>query len=76
MLDELRDIVQRKPRFEITEIAGRYLKGPPLGGGAPAFHPRRSVSLTISRKGRPARCDSDLSLAATSSSSVSVVRMR
>jgi hypothetical protein len=37
--------------------------------------PRRSVSLTISRKGRPARCDSVLSLAATSSSRVSVVRM-
>src|SRR5262245_29305883 len=37
--------------------------------------PQRSVSLTISRKGRPARRDSALSLAATSSSRVSVVRM-
>ncbi len=39
MLDDLRDIVQEKPWFEITEIAGRYLEGPPLGGGAPAFQP-------------------------------------
>jgi hypothetical protein len=39
MLDELRDIVHGEPRFEITEIAGRYLEGPPLGGGAPAFQP-------------------------------------
>ena len=39
MLDELRDIGQGKPRFEITEIAGRYLEGPPPGGGAPAFQP-------------------------------------
>jgi hypothetical protein len=37
MLDELRDLVQRKPRFEITEIAGRYLEDPPPGGAAPAF---------------------------------------
>ncbi len=27
MLDELRDIVQGKSGFEITEIAGRYLEG-------------------------------------------------
>jgi hypothetical protein len=39
MLDELRDIVEGKPRFEITEVAGRYLEGPPPGGGAPAFQP-------------------------------------
>ncbi len=37
LLDELGDIVQTNPRFEITEIAGRNLKGPPLGGGAPVF---------------------------------------
>ena len=39
MLDELGDIVQREPCLEITEIAGRYLEGPPLGGGAPACQP-------------------------------------
>jgi hypothetical protein len=39
VLDELRDIVEGEPRFEITEIAGRYLEGPPLRGGAPPFHP-------------------------------------
>lgn len=39
MLDELCDIVQGKPRFELTEIAGGYLEGPPLGRGAPAFQP-------------------------------------
>jgi hypothetical protein len=37
MLDKLRDIVQGKPRFEITEVAGRYLEGAPLRGGAPAL---------------------------------------
>jgi hypothetical protein len=65
-----------KPWFEIAEVASGYLEGPPLGGGAPIFSPHRNVSLTISRKGRPARCDSVLSLAATSSSRASVVRMR
>ena len=39
MLDELGDIVQGKPRFEITKIARRYLEGPPPGGGPPAFQP-------------------------------------
>ena len=39
MLDELRDIVQGKPRFEVAEIAGRYLEGPAPGGGSPAFQP-------------------------------------
>jgi hypothetical protein len=79
LCNELRDIVQGKPRFEIAEIAGRHLEGPegpPLGGGAPAFQAPARVSLTISRKGRPARCDSRLSMTATSSSRVSVVRMR
>jgi hypothetical protein len=37
--DELRDIVQGKPRFEITEITGRHRERPPLGGGASAFQP-------------------------------------
>jgi hypothetical protein len=74
LIDELRDIVQGKPRFEITEIAGRYLEGPSLGSARRLSSPRRSVSLTISRKGRPARCTSVLSFAATSSSRVKVVR--
>ena len=39
VLDDLRDIVEGKPRFEITEIAGPYLKGLPLGSGPPAFQP-------------------------------------
>ena len=39
VLDELRDIVEGKPRFEITEIAGLYPEGPPLRSGAPAFQP-------------------------------------
>ena len=39
MLDELRDIVQGKPRPEITEVAGRYLEGLPLGGDAPTGQP-------------------------------------
>jgi hypothetical protein len=38
-LDEFRDIIERKPRLEITEIAGSYLEGLPLGSGAPAFQP-------------------------------------
>jgi hypothetical protein len=39
MLDELGDIVQGKPRFEIAEIRRRHLEGPLLSGGAPAFQP-------------------------------------
>ena len=39
MLDELGGIVQGKPRFEITEIAGCYLEGPPVGAGALPFQP-------------------------------------
>jgi hypothetical protein len=39
MLNELGDIVHATLQFEITEVAGRYLEGPPLGGGAPAFQP-------------------------------------
>ena len=39
MLDDLRDIVQGTPRFEITEVAARYVDGAPLRGGAPALQP-------------------------------------
>jgi hypothetical protein len=39
MLDELGDIVQGKPRFEITEITGPHLKGLPLSSGPPVFQP-------------------------------------
>jgi hypothetical protein len=35
LLDELRDVVQRKPWLEIAKIAGRYLEGLPSGGDAP-----------------------------------------
>jgi hypothetical protein len=38
-LDELGDIVQRKPRLQIAQIAGGYLEGPPLGGDALARQP-------------------------------------
>src|ERR1700749_2981693 len=38
-LDELGDIVQRKPRLQIAQIAGGYLEGPPLGGNVPARQP-------------------------------------
>jgi hypothetical protein len=75
LLNELRDIVEGKPRLEITEIAGRDLEGLSLVRDAGLANPRRSVSLTISPKGRPARRDSAFSVAATSSSRVKVVRM-
>jgi hypothetical protein len=39
LLDELRNIIEGETRFEITEIARRHLKGPPLAGGAPAIQP-------------------------------------
>ena len=35
LLDELRDIIQGKSRFEITEIAGGYLEGVRVGCDAP-----------------------------------------
>jgi hypothetical protein len=72
LLDEFRDIVEGKPRLEITEIAGRDLEGLSPGGLA---NPRRSVSLTISRNGRPVWRGCAFSWAATSSSKVRVVRM-
>ena len=50
-------IVRRKPRFEITDIAGRYLEGPVQGGGSPASRPPGSISLTTCPKGRSAHCD-------------------
>ena len=39
MPDELGDIVQGKPWFGITEIAGPYLKGPPPRSDPPVFQP-------------------------------------
>ena len=39
LLDELGDIVEAKPRPQITKIAGRDLEPPPLRGGAPALQP-------------------------------------
>ena len=75
LFDELRDIVQGKSGLEITEIADRYLEGLPVGRDAPIRQAARSVSLTISRKGRSARRACTLSLAATSSSTLRVVRM-
>ena len=75
MLDELGDIVQGNPRFEITEIAGLTSKAGHWTVARRLSCPRHSVSLRISRKDRPARCASLLSVAATSSSRVNVVRM-
>jgi len=75
MLDERSDVVQRKTRLEIAKIAGRYLEGLPSGGDARADQPPAQCFIDISRKERPTRRDSALSLAATSSSKVSVVRM-
>ena len=57
MLDDLRDIVQEKPWFEITEIAGRYLEGLPPGGGVTAFQPPAQRLVDDLVEGRPARCD-------------------
>jgi hypothetical protein len=75
MLDELDDVVQGKPRFQIAKITGCYLERLPSGSAAPADQPQRNVSFTILRNGRPERRDSALSFAATSSSKVSVVRV-
>ena len=57
MLDELRDIVQAKPRLEIPEITARYLECPPPGGGGPAFQPPAQRLVDDLAEGRPARCD-------------------
>jgi hypothetical protein len=53
--DELRDIIQGKSGLEVTEIADHYLEGLPVGRDAPIRQAARSVSLTISWKGRPPR---------------------
>ncbi len=57
MLDKLRVIVQGRPRFEITKIAGRYLEGLPPGGGVTAFQPPAQRLVHDLAEGRPARCD-------------------
>ena len=75
LLDEPGHMVQGKPRPEIPEIADNYLTASRLAAVRRLASPRRSVSLTISRNGRPARRASASRLAATSSSRVSVVRM-
>jgi hypothetical protein len=75
LFDELRDIIQEKSGLEITEIADRCLEGLLVGRDAPIRQTACSVSLTISRKGRPARRASALSLVATSSSRLRVVLM-
>ena len=53
MPDELGDIVQGKPWFGITEIAGPYLKGLPLGGGRSVFQ-RPAQHLVDDLAERPA----------------------
>ena len=75
LLDQLGDIVEGKPWLEIPRSRALTLNGCRGAVVRRLASPRRSVSLTISRKGRPARRDSALSLAATSSSRVRVVRM-
>ena len=75
MLDEFRDIIEGEPGFEIAEVAGRYLEGPPPAGGAPACQPPAQRLVDDLVESRPALCDSVLRLAATSSSGVSAVRM-
>ena len=74
LLDEPGDIVQGKPWPEIPRSRTTILKAS-LAVVRRLASPRRSVSLTIARNGRPARRASALRLAATSSSRVSVVRM-
>jgi hypothetical protein len=76
MLDELRDIVEGKPRFEIAEVAGRYFEGSRPDGGASAFQPSAQRLVDDLAERPAARCDSVLRLAATSSSTVRVVHMR
>ena len=52
-LDELGDIVQRKPRLQIAQIAGSYLEGPPLGGDALARQPSAQRVVDDLAKGSP-----------------------
>ena len=39
LLDQLRDVVQGKPRPDVAEIARRYLEGLPRAAGAPVRQP-------------------------------------
>jgi len=75
MLDQLRDIVQGEPWLEIAKITGRYLKRLLLAGDPPARKPPAQCFVDDLAEGPAgAARDSALSLAATSSSKVSVVR--
>ena len=62
LLDQLGDIVEGQPGLELAEIARAYPERLARRRRPSTASPRRSVSLTISRKGRPARCDSRLEL--------------
>jgi hypothetical protein len=74
VLDELRHVVERKPGRSLPRLRALTLKALRRGARRVA-NPLRNVSFTTSLNGLPARRDSALSLAATSSSRVRVVRM-
>src|SRR5262249_16108805 len=67
---------RERPARRLPRSRAVILNGFEVREGRRVAKPRRKVSLTTSRKECPDRWDSDLSLAATSSSKVSVVRMR
>ena len=73
MLDELRDIVQGKSRFEITQVAGRYPEDPRLGGGAPALQPPAQCLVDDLAERSASALRFRLELGVTSSSRVGVV---
>ena len=75
MVDELGDIVERKARLEVAEIARGDLEGLPPRMGAPVCRalPQRLVDDVPEGPPGPARFR--LEPAATPSSRVSVVRM-
>ena len=52
-LDQLGDIVQRKPLLQIAQIAGSYFEGPPLGGDTLARQPSAQRVVDDLAKGSP-----------------------
>ena len=76
LLDQLPNVIQRKPWTQIANVPRfDFKRCPPQGVFGLVARPRRNVSLMTSLKERSSRRDSALSFAATSSSKVRVVLM-
>lgn len=76
LIEQIRDAVDAQAGLEGSEIARTTLNAARGTDRRVIIKPARNVSFTTSRKALPERLASAFNFATTSSSSVSVVRMR